>query len=144
MPELLRTLVSRIREFAGDRRHMARHRLRLEFSVAPEGSKANGRRPQSLKGYTRDVSAKGLGLIVPAIRIGERYLAGENCRLTVTLELPSGPIEVRAIAMRYEPLEDEIDQGYLIGARITEMSEEHLKLFKAFLAGDLKSVTPTQ
>jgi hypothetical protein len=123
---------------------MARHRVRLEFSVAPEGSKANGRRPQSLKGYTRDVSAKGLGLIVPAIRIGERYLAGENCRLTITLELPSGPIEVRAIAMRYEPLEDEIDQGYLIGARITEMSDEDLKLFKAFLASDLKSVASTQ
>ncbi len=137
MPELIRTLVSRIREFAGDRRHMRRQRVRLEFSVAPEGSRANGRRPQSLKGYTRDICAKGFGLIVPAIRIGERYLAGENCRLSVTLELPSGPIEVRAIAVRYEPLEeDEIDQGYLIGVRITEMSDEHLKLYKAFLAGD--------
>ena len=136
MPELLRTLVGRIREFAGDRRHMTRLRTRLDFSVAPEGSRANGRRPQSMKGYTRDICAKGLGLIVPAIRIGERYLAGENCRLAITLELPSGPIEVRAIAVRYEPLEeDEIDQGYLIGVRIIEMNAEHTKLFKAFLAG---------
>src|SRR5678816_420177 len=136
MPELLRTLVGRIREFAGDRRHMTRLQVRLDFSVAPEGARANGRRPQSMKGYTRDICAKGLGLIVPAIRIGERYLAGENCRLAITLELPSGPIEVRAMAVRYEPLEeDDIDQGYLIGVRIMEMNDEHTKLFKAFLAG---------
>ena len=108
--------------------------MRLEFTVVPETpSKANGRRQQSLRGYTRDISVNGLGLIVPAIRIGERYLAGENCRLGVTLELPTGSIYIRATSFRYEPLEDEDEQGYLIGARITEMSDEHRKLFMTFV-----------
>ena len=134
MPELLRTFVGRLREFAGDRRHMPRRRVRLEFTVVPETpNKANGRRPQSLRGYTRDISVNGLGLIVPAIRIADRYLAGENCQLGVTLELPTGSVHIRAVSARYEPLENEDDQGYLIGARIIEMSDEHRKLFTTAL-----------
>ena len=79
MSELLRTWVGRIREFAGDRRHMTRHRARLDVTVSPATpSKANARRPASLQGHTRDISTNGLGLIAPAIRIGERYLAGGN------------------------------------------------------------------
>ena len=134
MSELLRTLVSRIREFAGDRRHMPRHRVRLEVTVTlATPTKANGRRPASLQGYTRDISANGIGLIMPAIRIGDRYLAGENCRLAVTLELPERPIELTASSERYEPLEDPSEMGFLIGAHITHMSDEDRKLFVAYL-----------
>ena len=134
MPEKLRTLVGRIREFAGDRRHMARYRVRLEVTVSPATpTKANGRRTSSLRGYTRDISADGLGLIMPAIRIGDRYLAGANCRLAITLELPEGPIEFSAKSERYEPLDEPAEVGFLIGARITSMSDAARKLFVAFL-----------
>ena len=134
MPELLRTLVGRIREFAGDRRHMTRHRVRLDVTVAPATpTKANGRRSASLRGYTRDISADGLGLIMPAIRIGDRYLAGENCRLAITLELPDGPIQFTATSARYEPLDDPAELGFLIGTHITTISDADRKLFLAFL-----------
>lgn len=134
MPELLRTLVGRIREIAGDRRHKPRLRVRLEFTVTvATPTKANGRRPASLQGYTRDISADGLGLVVPAIRIGDRYLAGENCVLTVALELPGGPIQVTVTSERYEPLEDPGELGFLIGTRITHMSEADRKSFLAYL-----------
>ena len=139
MPELLRTLVGRIREYAGDRRHKSRRRVRLEVTIAPDMTgMANGRHQESLQGYTRDIGADGLGLIVPAIRIGERYLAGENCRLAVLLELPTGVIFLRASAVRYERLENQPDAGYLIGARITEISEEHRKLFIDYLHDEEK------
>lgn len=134
MSELLRTWVSRIREFAGDRRHMARHRVRLEVNVTlATPTKANGRRPASLQGYTRDISANGLGLIMPAIRIGDRYLAGENCRLAITLELPDRPIQLTGSSQRYEPLEDPPEVGFLIGVNITNISDEDRKVFLAFL-----------
>ena len=134
MSELLRTLVSRIREFAGDRRHMPRHRVRLEVTVTlATPTKANGRRPASLQGYTRDISANGLGLIMPAIRIGDRYLAGENCRLAITLELPDKPIQLTASSARYEPLDDPAEMGFLIGVNITNISDEDRKLFTAYL-----------
>ncbi len=134
MSELLRSLVSKIREYAGDRRHMPRYRTRLEVTVSPATpTKANGRRPASLQGYTRDISSNGLGLIVPAIRIGDRYLAGENCRLAITLELPSGPIQLIATSARYEPLEDSVELGFLIGAHITTISDTDRKSFLAYL-----------
>ena len=134
MPELLRTLVGRIREFAGDRRHVTRYRVRLDVTVSPASpTKANGLRRASLQGYTRDISANGLGLIMPAIRIGDRYLAGENCRLAITLELPEGPIELTATSERYEPLETPGEVGFLIGAQIANISDEHRKLFLAYL-----------
>ncbi|HET6670943.1 MAG TPA: PilZ domain-containing protein [Pyrinomonadaceae bacterium] len=134
MSELLRTWVSRIREYAGDRRHMPRYRTRLEVTVAPATpTKANGRRPASIQGYTRDISSNGLGLIVPAIRIGDRYLAGENCRLAITLELPSGPIQLIATSERYEPLDDPVELGFLIGTNITTISDADRKAFLAYL-----------
>ena len=134
MSELLRTWVSRIREFAGDRRHMARHRVRLEVTVTlATPTKANGRRPASLQGYTRDISANGLGLVMPAIRIGDRYLAGENCRLAITLELPDRPIQLTASSSRYEPLDDPAEVGFLIGVNITNITDEDRKLLLAYL-----------
>src|SRR5215204_3434183 len=134
MPELLRTLVGRLREFAGDRRHMTRYRIRLDVTVSPASpTKANGRRPASMQGYTRDISANGLGLIMPAIRIGDRYLAGENCRLAITLALPEGPIELTATSERYEPLECPGEVGFLIGVHIVSISDEDRKLYLTYL-----------
>jgi hypothetical protein len=134
MSELLRTFVGRIREYAGDRRHSARRRARLDFTVTPAiPAKVNGLRPESLPGYTRDISANGLGLIVPAIRIGDRYLAGGNCRLALSLELPHETIQMIVTSYRYEPLEDDEDQGYLIGTRITDINEHDRELFMTYL-----------
>ena len=136
MSEFLRTIVGRMREFAGDRRHLDRRRVRLDFTVSVETpQKVNGKRPPpSLKGYTRDISPKGIGLVVPAIRIGERYLAGEESRLVISLELPTGTVNVHATSVRYERLdESKDDDGYLIGTRITQMSDEHRELYMAYI-----------
>jgi hypothetical protein len=70
---------------------------------------------------------------MPAIRIGDRYLAGENCRLAITLELPDKPIQLTASSERYEPLDDPAEIGFLIGVHITNISDEDRKLFIAYL-----------
>jgi hypothetical protein len=69
---------------------------------------------------------------VPAIRIGEHYLAGDDRKLHIKLELPAGPIEMRVATVRYESMEDE--SGYVIGARIIEMSEPDRASFNKYLA----------
>ena len=69
---------------------------------------------------------------MPAIRIGEHYLAGDERKLHIRLELPSGPIEMRVATVRYESLDDE--SGYLIGARILEMSESDRASFDKYVA----------
>ena len=127
MPELLREIAGRLREFVGNRRHAPRYAARFPVAVAP---------PFALEGHTRDLSANGLAVILPAIRVGGRYLAGENATLRLTLKLPEGTIQLQAVPVRYEKLEGE-KAGYLIGLKITELDEgdralyaEHLRTLK--------------
>jgi hypothetical protein len=79
-----------------------------------------------------DVSLTGLALIVPAIRIGEHYLAGADRKLYVKLELPGGSVEMKVVTVRYENLDD--GSGYLIGARILEMSDADRASFQKYVA----------
>jgi len=134
MSELPRRIVSRLRRFVGNRRHSKRVRAHLSFTLSlsdPRVSSNGNRRLPSLDGHTLDVSATGLALVVPAIRIGEHYLAGEDRKLHVKLELPAGPVEMRVTTVRYESLED--GTGYLIGARILEMSESDRASFDKYV-----------
>ena len=135
MSELPRRIVSQLRRFIGNRRHSKRVRTRLSFTLSLSDPRlgANGaRRLPTLNGHTLDVSSTGLALIVPAIRIGEHYLAGGETKLYVKLELPSGPIEMKVVTVRYENLED--GSGYLIGARILEISDADRATFEKYVA----------
>src|ERR1041384_5067503 len=134
MSELPRRIVSRLRRFIGNRRGSKRVRARLSFTLSlsdPRVSSNGFRRLPSLDGHTLDISATGLALVVPAIRIGEHYLAGDDRKLHIKLELPSGPIEMRVETVRYETMEDET--GYVIGARTIEMSETDRASFNKYL-----------
>jgi hypothetical protein len=79
-----------------------------------------------MDGHTYDLSANGVALIVPAITLGEHHLVGENRSLRVQLELPSGPVEMQVLPVRYERLEEHRSEttGYLIAVKIVGMSEE--------------------
>ncbi len=139
MPELARSLVSHLRRFVGDRRRTKRQQARLAFTLSLAGTaiKVNGaRQSAALKGHTLDVSVDGIALIVPSILLGEHHLIGENRKLNVKLELPEGMIEMKVAPIRYESLEEhETETGYLIGARIDEMSETDRARFTQYLTG---------
>ena len=138
MSELPRRIVSRLRRFIGNRRRHRRVQVRLTFTLSLSDPRVNSngaRRLPSLNGHTLDISSTGLALIVPAIRIGEHYLAGADRRLHIKLELPSGPVEMKVATVRYESLED--DSGYLIGARIMEMSDTDRVSFEKYVANVL-------
>lgn len=137
MPERLRTLVNQLRRFVSDRRHAPRYPARLPATVAhvsPAGNARNhaGRPAPTLSGHTRDLSATGLSLVLPAVRIGDRYLTGEGRPVQITLELPAGAVRLRAVPVRYERLGDEEEggeRGYLVGAHIMEMDAEDMLRF---------------
>ena len=132
--------MSQLRRFIGNRRRDKRVRARLGFTLNlsdPRLSSNGSRRLPTLDGYTLDVSITGLALIVPAIRIGEHYLAGADRKLYVKLELPSGPIEMKVATVRYESLED--DTGYLIGARILEISASDRTNFEKYVTSAMKN-----
>jgi hypothetical protein len=138
MPERTRAILGRLRKFIGERRRAERCTVRLPFvvSLRDERTMKGSRQPQSLDGYTLDISTSGVALIVSAIRIGDHYLAGENQRLSVQLELPTGPVEMQASPVRYERLdEDELEVGYLIGVNITEMNQTDRLRYEEYIAG---------
>ena len=143
MAEFTRTIVSRLRQYLGNRRHSKRQlvRLDLSLSLAPATKSLNGtRRISSMSGHTLDLSPNGLALIVPQITLGEHHLVGENRSLNVKLQLPGGPVEMQAAPVRYERLEeDQTETGYLIVVKIVGMSDDDRARFSEYVA-TLKSM----
>jgi hypothetical protein len=142
MSELPRRIVSSLRRFIGNRRHSKRVRARLSFTLSLSDQRVNSngsRRLPRLNGHTLDVSLTGLALIVPAIRIGEHYLAGDERKLHVKLELPTGPVEMKVATVRYESLEESREEsGYLIGARIVDVSDHDRATYESYVGKLLK------
>jgi hypothetical protein len=87
-----------------------------------------------MDGYTADLSATGLAVVVPAIRIGEHYLVGGERRLRLKLDLPVGPVEMQVNPTRYESLEDyESERGYVIGVQIIAMADDDRSTYDKFI-----------
>ena len=128
MPELVRSVVSRVRVYFKDRRQSPRLRVRLLFSVSIHRAgnrNGSGRRAQGMMGHTRDLSCNGLGLLVPQVHVDGHHLAAEGRELEVRLEMGSSePIRMVVMPRRYERLEDaELGCTYMIGVRIVTMDE---------------------
>ena len=118
----MRHIAARLREFVGNRRHAERREMCVPFSLSfynPRLSAEAASKAPTLKGFTRDISATGLALIVPAIRLGDHYLMGEGRTLRIMLATESGLTEIHAVAVRYQHLneEDATQKGYLVGVR---------------------------
>jgi len=149
MPEVIRSVVSRVRVFFKDRRQSPRLQVRLPFTVSihREGElKGSRKRAQTLKGYTRDISRKGLALLVPQVHLDGHHLAAGGRELEIELELDRGkPISIRVMPRRYERL-DESESGcsYLIGARIENLAEEDRLRYLAFITENLKDAPKRQ
>jgi c-di-GMP-binding flagellar brake protein YcgR len=143
MSELPRRMVSQLRRFIGNRRRAKRAEARLTFTLSLEDSRARGngfRRLPPLQGHTLDLSTTGIALVVPAIRIGGHYLAGNERRLYLKLELPDGPAELTLIPVRYESLEEDPEEtGYVIGARIEEIRDGDRDRFHEYVRTLLKN-----
>jgi hypothetical protein len=140
MPEFIRSIANRLREFVGNRRRAPRFRTHLEvgleLNTSLPGAKTSRQRLDELKlaGYTRDISQSGLALIVPAIRIGGQYITESNRTLQIMLKLPNGVVKLYGKPARYSPLDEDVtDTGYLIGVEIERMSDDDRALFMAYL-----------
>ena len=106
---------------------------RLEFSVLMREADASESGVQHLRacaGHTINLSREGLGLILHAQNIDEQYLMGNEGSLAIELDLPNGlSLEIHATPVRYEKLDD----GYLLGARISSMKDRDRELYLEYL-----------
>jgi c-di-GMP-binding flagellar brake protein YcgR len=144
MPELVRSVVSRVRVYFKDRRQSPRLRVRLIFNVGIKrevnGNGAN-RRAKTLQGHTRDLSAKGMALLVPQAHLDGHHLAAEGRELKVELQIGSGDsISMIVAPRRYERLEEaELGCAYLIGVRIMKISEPDQARYLSFIHEGLEN-----
>jgi hypothetical protein len=137
MSELVRSVVSKFSRFIVDRRGAPRVSVRLPFSISIQGTNGNGGRERLLEGYTRDVSASGLGLIVHTVRIDSYYIFVDGHPRKLILRLPDGPVTMLVLPVRSERLGD-TGAGYLIGAQITAIDEEDRRRYLEYLLSGLK------
>lgn len=87
-----------------------------------------------LSGETADVSETGIGFIVSAIRIKEKYLVGQERRLNVELDLSGQKIRMQVQGVRYERVGIHLStERYLIGAQIVEINEEDKEAYDHLL-----------
>ena len=143
MPELIRSVVSRVRVYFKDRRQAPRLRVRLLFSISvSRKARANGAAPsdRTLKGHTRDISSSGLAMMLPQVHLEGHHLAADGRELQVVLELPGGAIPLVVLPRRYEKLDEaELGCNYLIGAKIVRMEDKDRNRFEEFISRGLKS-----
>jgi len=106
---------------------------RLEFSVLMRDTETTHSGVQHLRavaGHTQNLSALGLAVVLHAQNIDEQYLLGAEGSMAIELDLPNGlSIEIQATPVRYQKL----DEGYLIGARISKMADRDRELYLEYL-----------
>ena len=74
-------------------------------------------------GRTHDLSADGLGMVLPSTIIDERFCSGSN-RLILSLFVPGGVIGMEVSPVSCERLtRPYVGQGYLLGTRITKVDD---------------------
>lgn len=137
---MIRKLIARFNKSINERVHSARHSFEVPVSVHFEPNGKTGRLQMplenlSLKGVSRDLSETGIAFVVPAIRLRENYLVGENRPLCAELDLPNGKVRMVVIGQRYEQIADETASSvkYLIGASIARISSVDREIYEYFL-----------
>ncbi|PYS79031.1 MAG: hypothetical protein DMF67_02245 [Acidobacteria bacterium] len=137
MPNPIRYLLGRLRGAVGNRRRAPRYDARLSFSVSivdEEAGSENTRPPQTLVGRTRNLSDTGFALVVPSLWLGTNKLNDGNSTLRLMLDLPTGTAEIHIVPVRSHQLgEKDMDSGYLIGAKITHVSDDARARLTKFL-----------
>jgi hypothetical protein len=118
-----------------ERRRRPRFVATLSCSVALiEGERDILFPNEKLECRTRDVSESGVGLAAPSIYLGYTCIVDEGRALNLRLELPDGAVEMETTAAHYlRHDEGGADAIYLIGLRITAMTDEHRALYSSYL-----------
>jgi hypothetical protein len=116
-----------------ERRRKPRFNAELPCDVAPGDAELlfPGDR---LECRTRDLSETGVGVVAGSIYVGYICVVDEGRALRLRLVLPSGEIELVTTTAHYLRLDKGgAEPSYLIGLRITSMSDEAHALYRQYL-----------
>jgi len=136
---MIRDAVLKVTRAFAEMRSSSRKNYRLPMKVwfEPVKNTVNFVSPNLgifLLGKTRDLSTTGISFFVPAIRIKEDYLVGQERTLNVELDLAGRKVQMKVIGRRYESTENDAgDDRFVIGVEIVEMREEDRRTYEHFL-----------
>ncbi len=136
---MIRKLVSKFNKSITERVVSPRKKYEVPIKIWFEPERKTGRLQMPVEnlvmtGETKDMSRTGIGFIVSAIRIQENYIVGGGRVLYAELDLPSGKIQMQLVGMRYEEVGQHISTArFLVGAKITQISEEARDAYEYFL-----------
>ncbi len=118
-----------------ERRRKPRFDAELPCDVAPDDAGLLFTR-ERLECRTRDLSETGVGVVAGSIYVGYTCLVDEGRPLVLRLALPDGAVEMEATAAHYLRLDKGGQEpSYLIGLRITSMTDDALALYTRYLEG---------
>ncbi len=116
-----------------ERRLKPRFNAELPCDLAPGGGQLLSP-DDRLECRTRDLSESGIGVVAGSIYVGYTCVVDEGRALRLRLALPAGEIEMEATSAHYLRLDSGAEQPtYLIGLRISSMSEEDRTLYHNYL-----------
>ncbi|MEO8648956.1 MAG: PilZ domain-containing protein [Acidobacteriota bacterium] len=136
---MIRELVTRFNRTITERRASVRRKFNVPLKVcfAPADNPMKIKAPcddSFLSGETIDMSETGIGFMVSSIRIKEKYLVGQERILNIELDLAGKRVIMRVLGKRYERVGIHLSaEKYLIGALITEMSDDDRAAYEHFL-----------
>lgn len=120
-----------------ERRAASRHKVNLDASVIITAVKpAAGDASESyhiLQAQLLDVSRTGLGLIISNSDIQQLKAFGDDLTFRLLLPLPAEAIELEAVPVRYERLNETETRRIVVGANVTNMKGRDRVLFMDFI-----------
>ena len=116
-----------------ERRLKPRYNAELPCDLSPGDAELHSP-DDRLECRTRDLSESGVGLTACSIYVGYTCVVDEGRALCLRLALPAGEIEMEATSAHYIRLDSGAETPtYLIGLRITSMSDEDRTLYHNYL-----------
>lgn len=145
---MIRNLISRFNRSLSERLVSSRRKFAAPMRVwfEPEINSPHNQeiaKNMAMPGETVDLSRTGIAFLVSSIRDKERYLVGQERKLNVEIDLPSGKVTMQVVGRRYEKVGVHLSmEKFLVGAQIVRLESESNAAFDHFLrngAGRRKS-----
>ena len=89
-------------------------------------------RAACILGETVDISRTGIGFLVPVIRLKEKYLVGQDRKLNVEIDLPTGKVYMRVVGCRYEKIGIHSSmERFFVGGNIVSLEGDDKEAYEA-------------
>jgi len=136
---MIRRLISKFNKTLSERLVSSRRKFAAPMRVwfEPEVNSPHHHeiaKNMAIPGETVDLSRTGIAFLVSSIRDKEKYLVGQDRKLNIEIDLPSGKVTMQVIGRRYEKVGVHLSmEKFLVGAHIIRLESESNAAYDHFL-----------